>query len=183
MLKSTGVQLDVRTVHSTEAILDALNLTAKAARKVTVRALNDTARWFKSNAGKELAKATGIPSTVLKKRFFIRKPSYQGLPVTATILVNLYDVRAKSLGNLTQMASGARAGKFTFDGAFVATMNAKRGQSIYKRKTRKRFPVREMGINIQAPAQPILDRLLSSAQGYYQQRFTHQLNYETGRMR
>lgn len=177
-MSANCLKLDVRTVHGTEAIIDALNLTAKAARKVTVRALNDTARWFKSNAGKELAKATGIPSTVLKKRFFIRKPSYQGMPMTATILVNLYDVRAKNLGNLTQLASGARAGKFTFDGAFVATMNAKRGQSVYKRKTRKRFPVREMGVNIQAPAQPILDRLLGAAPGHYQ----HQLNYETARV-
>lgn len=176
-----SLKLDVRTIHGAETIIDALDLTAKAARKVTVRALNDTARWFKANAGKEVAKATGVPSTVLKKRFFIRKPSYNGLPVSATISVNLYDIKAKDLGRLAQLARGARAGKFLFDGAFVATMNAKRGQSVYQRKTRQRFPVKEMGVEIKTKAEPVLEQLLRVTPAYYEQRFTHQMNFEKSR--
>lgn len=182
-----SLKLNVRTIHGAaphhgvEKIIDVLVLTEKSARKVTVRALNDTARWFKSNAGKEISKATGVPSTVIKKRFFIRKPKTTEIPVITTISVNLYDVKAKDLGKITQLKQGTKAGKFMFEGAFKATMNAKRGESIFKRKTRKRFPVKEMGVEIQTKANPVLERLLQTLPVYYEQRFTHQLNFETAR--
>lgn len=189
------MKLNVRTIHEVvphhgavphhgvEKMIDALALTGKSARKVTVRALNDAARWFKSNAGKEIAKATGVPSAVIKKRFFIRKPSSNEMPVITTISVNLYDVKAKDLGKIMQLQHGAKAGKFLFEGAFKATMNAKRGESIYQRKTRQRFPVREIGLEIKTKADPVLERLLQALPTYYAKRFMHQLNFEMSRFK
>jgi hypothetical protein len=105
------MKLEVRTINSVEKIIDAIAITEKAAKRVTVRALNDTAKWLKSNAGKEISKETGVPSASVKKRFFIRKAiaNQVDAPVKTTISVNLYDIRAKDLGHLQQLTQGAKA--------------------------------------------------------------------------
>jgi hypothetical protein len=178
------MKLEVRTIRGTEKIIDALALTEKAARRVTVRALNDTAKWLKANASKEIAKETGVPSAFMKKRFFIKKAIAQQLdsPVISTISVNLYDVRAKNLGPLQQLVPGAKAGKFMFEKAFVATMNAKRGTSIYKRKGKPRFPVSEMGVEIKSKAEPIIEKFVNEAPDVYEKRFQHLLDFETSKV-
>ncbi|GHS91323.1 hypothetical protein AGMMS49949_01520 [Alphaproteobacteria bacterium] len=177
------MKMEVRTLQGVEQIIDAMAVTEKAARKVAVRALNDTAKWFKSNAGKEIAKETGVPSAFVKKRFFITKAVAQELdsPLCATISVNLYDVRPPHLGALQKTSSGAKAGKFTFGGAFIATMNKKRGPSLYKRKGKELFPVSEMGVDIKTKAEPILERLVNEAPAVYEKRFQSQMNYEASK--
>jgi hypothetical protein len=177
------MKLEIRTIQGMEKIIDAIAITEKAAKRVTVRALNDTAKWLKANASKEIAKETGVPSAFMKRRFFIRKAIAHQLdtPVISTISVNLYDVRAKNLGPLQQLAPGAKAGKFMFDGAFVATMKAKRGTSIYKRKGKPRFPVSEMGVEIKTKAEPIIERLVNEAPTVYDKRFQHLLDFETAK--
>ena len=172
------MKLEVHTIHSVEKIIDMVNLTEKAAKKVAVRSLNETARWLRANTSRELAKETGVPSSFLKKRFFVRRAKAATLPVTAILSVNLYDVRAKNLGHLQQLSRGGKAGKFMFDGSFVATMNAKRGQSLYKRKGRERFPVQEMGVEIKTKAEPILNKHLQEVPSIYEKRFQHHLIYE-----
>jgi hypothetical protein len=177
------MKLEVREIQGVEKIIDAISMTEKAARKVTVRALNDTAKWLKSNAGKEISKETGVPSAFIKRRFFIKKAMAQQLeaPVITTISVNLHDVRAKNLGHLQQLKTGAKAGKFMFDKAFVGTMSAKRGPSIYKRKGKQRFPVGEQGVEIKTKAEPIVERLIHEAPVVYYKRFQHLLAFEASK--
>jgi hypothetical protein len=183
------MKLEVRTIKGVEKIIDAISITEKAAQRVTVRALNDTAKWLKSNAARQISKETGVPSPFMKQRFFIRKAIAQQLdpPVISTISVNLYDVRAKDLGRLQQLKSGAKAGKFMFDKAFVATMsanpfNGKRGPSIYKRKGKPRFPVSEMGVEVKTKAEPIVEKLVNEAPAVYDARFQHLLAFETSKI-
>jgi hypothetical protein len=178
------MKLEVRTINSVEKIIDAISITEKAAQRVTVRALNDTAKWLKSNAARQISKETGVPSPFMKRRFFIRKAIAQQLdtPVISTISVNLYDVRAKDLGRLQQLKSGAKAGKFMFDKAFVATMSAKRGPSIYKRKGKPRFPVSEMGVEIKTKAEPVIEKLVNEAPAVYDARFQHLLAFESSKI-
>jgi hypothetical protein len=177
------MKIEVRTIQSVEKIIDALAVTEKAARRAAVRAINDTAKWLKSNASKEIAKETGVPSAFMKKRFFIRKAIAKQVdsPVSARISVNLYDVRALNLGPLKQTATGAKAGKFTFDKAFVATMHSSRGQSIYKRKGKARFPVSEMGVEIKTKAEPIIEKLVNEAPAVYDKRLMHLLDFEASK--
>jgi len=174
------MKLEVRTLDSVEKIIDMVSLTEQTARKVAVRSLNETARWLRASTSRELAKATGVPSSFLKRRFFVRKARAAKLdtPVTAILSVNLYDVRAKNLGHLQQLARGGKAGKFMFDGSFIATMSTRREVSLYKRKGRERFPVAEMGVEIRSKAQPILNQKLQEVPAIYEKRFQHHLQYE-----
>jgi hypothetical protein len=177
------MRIEIRTINGVEKIIDAMTLTEKSTRRVAVRALNDTAKWLKANASKEISKQTGVPREFVRKRLFIRKAIAQQVDgaVITTISVNLYDVRAKNLGPLKQIFPGAMAGKFMFDKAFVATMKAKRGQSIYKRKGKERFPVSEMGVEIKTKADPIIDRLVAEVPNVYDKRFQHLLEYESSK--
>jgi hypothetical protein len=177
------MKLEVRTISGVEKIIDAIALTEKAACRVAVRALNDTAKWLKSNAARQISKETGVPSPFMKRRFFIRKVVANQVdgPVKTSISVNLYDVRAKNLGPLQQLKPGAKAGKFMFDRAFVATMSAKRGPSIYKRKGRERFPVSEMGVEVKTKAEPIIEKLVNEAPAVYDKRFQSLLDFETSK--
>lgn len=176
-----SLQLSVRTLQSGETIIDALNLTEKAARRCTVRALNETARWIRNHASQEIAKATGAPRAFLKKRFYIHKSTLKEAPMSTRISMNVFDVKAKHLGPLSQLKTGAKAGRFMFDKAFVATMNAKHGQSIYQRKTKARFPVREMGVSIHEQAMPIVEQTLKEAAPYYDKRLQHHMDFEQRR--
>ena len=176
-----SLQLNVRTLHSGETIIDALDLTEKAARRCTVRALNETARWIRNHASQELAKATGAPRALLKKRFYIHKSNLKEAPMRTRISVNAFDVKAKHLGPLHQLKTGAKAGRFMFDKAFVATMNARHGESVYQRKTKDRFPVREMGISIHEQALPMVEQTLKDAVPYYDKRLRHHMDFEQRR--
>lgn len=176
-----SLQLQIRTLQSGETIIDALDLTERAARKCTVRALNETARWIRNQASQKIANATGAPRPFLKKRFYIHKSNLKEAPMSTRISVNVFDVKAKNLGALTQLKTGAKAGRFTFDKAFVATMNARHGASIYKRKTKARFPVREMDVSIRDQAMPIVEQTLKEAAPYYEKRLQHHMDFEQRR--
>lgn len=65
-------------------------------RLATTRALNKTALWLKAQDAKEISKEKQIKLNLIRKRLRIFKAKTSTLEVITR--VNLYDIRASSLG-------------------------------------------------------------------------------------
>lgn len=154
-------------------IVSTIEATRPAAQKAANRALRESARWFVTQTKREIAAQTKVPSKALSPRIRAGKLVRSNIVVT----LNLSPIRAKFLGPLTQLKPGAKAGRFYFPGAFVATMSAARGESIYRRKGRPRFPVSEQGVPLNEKTRSILENLMGELPNYYEKRWDHHLNF------
>lgn len=167
-----GVKTNNRkTEEALAPIVSTFEATRSAATAASNRALRESARWFVSQAKKEIASQTRLPRKTLKMR--AGKLVHSSIRITA----DLSPIRAKFLGPLTQLKTGAKAGPFFFHGAFVATMHASRGPSVYRRKGRERFPVSEQGVPINEKTRSILENLMGELPNYYEKRWDHHLNF------
>lgn len=155
-------------------IVSTIEATRPAAQKAANRALRESARWFVTQTKREIAAQTKVPSKALSPRIRAGKLVRSNIVVT----LNLSPIRAKFLGPLTQLKPGAKAGRFYFPGAFVATMSAARGESIYRRKGRPRFPVSEQGVAIAQPAHKAATTFAKQLPAYYERRWKHHLAFQ-----
>lgn len=150
----------------------------KHATMAAFRALNKTARWLRTQATREVSQKTAIQQKLIRERLRLLRASRRNLQ--ARIFSDKHYIRASDLGRVKQTAKGARAGKHFFEGAFVATMNSSSGrQSIYRRKGKERFPVREMGYYfrshyLSALEDGLLDREIGER---FDRFFEHELNF------
>jgi len=136
-----------------QKVLDGLPKTIFAAQR---SAISTTTTW----AGKELRNRmrvrTGIPARVFR-RFRVKTKRNRE---TGTVWIGLNRVKATYLGTessdketgkksykLVQTKTGARAGKFFFEGGFVAAMNSGHA-GIFKRKGQSRLPIVEQYVDI-----------------------------------
>ncbi|WP_367154650.1 phage tail protein [Methylomonas sp. HYX-M1] len=133
--------------------LDALPNTIFNAQR---SAISTTTTW----AGKELRNRmrvkTGIPARVFR-RFRVKTKRNRE---TGTVWIGLNKVKATYLGaestdketgaksyKLVQTKRGARAGKFFFEGGFVATMRSGHA-GIFKRLNESRLPIVEQYVDL-----------------------------------
>lgn len=144
-------------------------------RMAYLRALRETAKWFAEQFTDTVSEQTRIQRDVVAKRVSMSKGR-----ATITVTARVSPVRARELGPLTQLKPGAKAGNFYFHKSFVATMNARRGPSIYRRKGRPRFPVSEQGIAIELSALKAAKDLSARLSAYYEARWKHHRETQGG---
>lgn len=119
----------------------------EAAPKRIFRARNSAIRTTATFARRELQRrvtaATGLPSRVFKV-FRINRRDAIGRSI---VWLGGNPVKAAFAGKLQEEPSGASAGEFFFEGAFVATMRSGH-TSIFKRKGSKRLPIVEQVVEL-----------------------------------
>lgn len=106
-------------------------------------AIRTTATFARRELQRRVTAATGLPSRVFKV-FRIKRRDAIG---RSTVWIGANPVEAAYVGKLQQEPSGASAGEFFWEGAFVATLRSGH-TSIFKRKGRKRLPIVEQVVDL-----------------------------------
>ncbi len=102
----------------------------------------ETVRFATRELRNRAALRTGIPSRVFR-RFKGGRVKSRNNQQAGIVWFGLNPVKAAYLGKLQQTRSGAKAGAFFFERAFVATMKSGH-KSLWRRLGRDRLPLKEM---------------------------------------
>jgi len=114
------------------ALADELQRDVESIRTAATAAALETANWLRDRVADDMAGETGIAQSLFLRR--VKKYVRTGIDARGRVFVGLFRAEASesNFGTLTQGADGARAGKYSFPGSFVATMpNGFRG--IFRR--------------------------------------------------
>ncbi|MDA0938795.1 MAG: phage tail protein, partial [Proteobacteria bacterium] len=123
--------LDVTIYGDIDQIIKQMHGTEAQVKLASMRALNKTALWLKSQSVKEISTQKKLQQKIIRERLKLVKASKSSLK--ALVVASLYGIKASLLGSMRQTAIGAKAGKSQFTGAFVATMPTGHW-GIFKRK-------------------------------------------------
>lgn len=90
-------------------------------------------------------------------------------------------IYVKDLPAVRQNAIGVVAGGKTYPHAFIATLRKGGKPGVYRRKTKKRFPVKSVTIPIFDDASKRVETLIGTeAQQVFEKRFLHEIKRATG---
>jgi hypothetical protein len=82
---------------------------------------------------------------------------------------------------MRQTPEGAKAGGQLFQGSFIASLKPEAKAGIYRRKTKKRFPVKSVTIPVFNEAMKIIEKLAGDeARSVFEKRFKHEISRLTG---
>jgi hypothetical protein len=161
-----------------DKVVEAIGATEAQVRTAAVRALNKTALWLRSQSAKEISDELKIKMKLIRQKFQIIKASKTNLE--ALVVANLYGFKAVKLGTPKQTASGVSIGKHKFPGAFVAKMPKTGHVGVFKRKNRKRLPIREQYFFLDPEAYEIVKRNVDNeASAVFLRHFEHEIHYAT----
>jgi hypothetical protein len=154
-------------------IIQNVDATKAKVELATIRALNKTVLWIKSQAIREISKEKQIQQKLIRKRLKVIKTNKSS--IRALVTVGLYWIRAARLGSMRQMKTGAKAGKHEFKGAFIATMP--RGYTgIFRRKESTALPIEEVSVDPNAAI--IVKKLINDeVEKVFEKFFQRELNY------
>jgi hypothetical protein len=162
-----------------ERIVNNINALPEHVRQASVFALNRTAEWMKSRVAKELSAEKRIKLKIIRDKIKIARANKKNLQ--SLLNCNFRGVLARDLGGATQTKAGAKAGGVIFPGSFVASLKPGAKAGIYKRKTKKRFPIKSVTIPIFDEASKILSELIGDeAKDVFEKRFLHEIKRITG---
>ena len=149
--------------------------------KATIRALNKTAHWLQVQIARQSAQNLKVPVSAIKNRLLNFKAKPNRLWAMVALSYQRRRLYANELGAIRQTRQGSRAGKHLFKGAFTATMpkyGSKNNNGIYKRKTKKRLPIKEEFIDITLGVQKAMEAVgQNQALLYFEKTFNHELKY------
>ncbi|GHT95662.1 hypothetical protein FACS1894126_5550 [Alphaproteobacteria bacterium] len=172
-------QYSISAAESIAKITQSINALPEQVAIASMRALNKTAAWIKSNCARQIAKEKLLKLKIINDRIRVVKASTANLQ--AKILADVVSIRARDLGNLRQTSGGAIAGKHSFEKAFVATMPKTSYRSAFKRTAKARYPVKEMWLPIYNEATAIIAKMIDAeASAIFEKHFLHELRFITG---
>ena len=167
--------ISFKVLSNVEQIIEAIGATEKQMTIAAMRALNKTAAWLKSQSTKQISTATNLQQKLIRKRLRMIKANQTSL--IALMIARLHDIRASSLGAMKQTAKGAKAGKYGFSSAFVATMPNKY-RSIFKRETKRSLPIEEITLPLEPTASNIIMELANTeVMQKFDRYFEHELSF------
>jgi hypothetical protein len=162
-----------------EKIVGSINALPEQVAQASVFALNRTAEWMKSRLSQELSAEKRIRLKIIRDKIKIARADKKNLQ--SLLNCDLRGIFARDLGSMTQTPAGAKAGGQLFPGAFVASLKPGAKAGIYRRKTKKRFPVKAVTIPIFEEATKILSELVGDeARSVFEKRFLHEIKRVTG---
>ena len=167
------------TAHIDESevrrVLEAFNLDDAGIQRAVKRAIRKVAKRVKSRVAASTAKEVAIPKRVLDKRLkTYDKPD--GLSTKVWLGLNVIPVRY--LGNPRQTRSGVRVGRHSFPGAFVMQNLGIQTGRVYRRTTKKKFPLETVSMEIYGHGETAMRREAKAAERYFLDVLTQELNYE-----
>ncbi|GHU13213.1 hypothetical protein FACS189449_08280 [Alphaproteobacteria bacterium] len=162
-----------------EKIVEAINALPEQVVQASVFALNRTAEWMKGQVSKELSAEKRIKLKLIRDKIKMARADKKNRQ--SLLNCDFRGVLARDLGSMTQTPSGAKAGGRLFEHAFIASMKPGAKAGIYRRKTKKRFPVKSVTIPIFDEATKILSELIGDeAKSVFEKRFLHEIKRITG---
>ena len=155
-----------------------INALPDQVNRASIFAINRTAEWLKSSVSREISAQKRIKLKIIRDRIKITKANKKQL--FASIAANMWALKGKDLGNMSQASLGAKAGKYMFEGTFVATMKSGH-QGIFKRKTAKRLPIKELYVPLDNYASKLIRSLIDQeSEAVFRKNFEHQIKRLTG---
>jgi hypothetical protein len=162
-----------------EKIVSSINALPEQVAQASVFALNRTAEWMKSQVSKNLSVEKRIKLKIIRDRINMKRADKRNLQ--SLLNCNFRGILARDLGSMTQTPASAKAGGQLFPGAFIATLRKGAKAGIYRRKTKKRFPVKAVTIPIFEEATKIISELVGDeARSVFEKRFLHEIKRMTG---
>jgi hypothetical protein len=162
-----------------QKIADSINALPEQANQAAMHALNRTAEWMKGQVSKELSAEKRIKLKVIRDRIKIARADKKNLQ--SLLNCDFKGILARDLGAMKQTPEGAKAGGQLFPGSFIASLRLGAKQGIYRRKTKKRFPVKSVTIPIFDEAMKIVEELVGDeARSVFEKRFRHEISRLTG---
>ena len=152
-------------------------LTDKAVKQATLRALNKTARWLRTQVARDTAKSLSIKVSAVKKDLLLLRPNRQHMQAGVALAKHAGVIQAVKLGTPKQMQQGVRTGKRFWSKAFIATMpSGHRG--VFRRRGHARLPIQEMRLVVTGRMATVMQDLADDkAAAYFETVFTRELNY------
>ncbi|MGR9051374.1 MAG: phage tail protein [Gammaproteobacteria bacterium] len=135
-------------------------------------AIRTTTTFADKELKTRMAAATGLPATVFRVyRTFKRASDDRG-----SVWLGVKPVKAAHAGKLEQRDFGASAGKYYFEGGFVAHMKSGHS-SIFKRKGKQRLPIVEQVVEL-PQARVVAGDVFQATQEELQRRYLEKLEAE-----
>ena len=176
---SGEVMQQISVESQIEKFVGSINALPEQVAQASVRALNRTAEWMKGQVSKELSAEKRLKLKLIRDRIAISRANKKNLQ--SLLNCNFRGILARDLGSLKQTPAGAKAGSQLFPGAFVATLRKGAKTGIYRRKTKKRFPVKSVTIPIFEEATKIIGEVAGDeARSVFEKRFRHEISRLTG---
>jgi hypothetical protein len=162
-----------------EKIVSSINALPEQVSQAAMFALNRTAEWMKGRVSKELSAEKRLKLKLIRDRIAISRANKKNLQ--SLLNCNFRGIYARDLGSMRQTPEGAMAGGQLFKGAFIASLKPGAKAGIYRRKTKKRFPVKSVTIPIFDEAMKIIEELIGDeARSVFEKRFKHEILRLTG---
>lgn len=146
-------------------------------------ALNKAATSVRVRAARGIASRNDIrPARLIRERLRVFKATRMFL--VSTIRARLHPVKVIELsGQPRKTGQGLRKGRSLFRGAFLAYAN-NRKFGVYKRLTKKRFPIRELKIPLLPEADTVIKQLIRTVgAATWKKEFARQLKRKLARSR
>lgn len=141
------MRINIEVTGSIEKVIQSIDAERKKVEKATVRALNKTALWVRSQTVKQVSEEKQIPKKAMRKKLSVDKANRKRL--WSIVKLSSQWIGVAKLGSIKQTKIGARAGSRMYEGAFIATM--KNGHiGIFRRRYMTPLPIDEIKVNTQA---------------------------------
>jgi uncharacterized protein with FMN-binding domain len=135
------------------------------------RAVTKTTRWVMAQAKRLLRSKTQMNLGAIRSRL----GEFRKTEFSRKVWMGLNAVPANAFGKPTQTASGVRVGKRNFDGAFVIR---KFNDGVYKRRTKDRFPLEKVTVNIEKESTDVFNQIKKEADARFIKVLMQEINFE-----
>lgn len=162
-----------------ERVVENIHALPEQIQQACIFALNRTAEWLKGKLAKEVSEEKRLKLKMIRDRIIISRARRN--EARAGLLCNFRSILVRDLGGVRQDKIGVTAGGITYPHAFIATLRSGGKAGVYRRTTKKRFPVKSVTIPIFEEATKILEDLLGTeARRVFEKRFFHEIKRITG---
>ncbi|WP_353270074.1 phage tail protein [Wolbachia endosymbiont (group A) of Myopa testacea] len=167
------MRINIEVTGSIEKVMQSIDAERKKVEKATVRALNKTALWVRSQTVKQVSEEKQIPKKAMRKKLRVDKANRKRL--WSVVKMSSQWIGVAKLGSIKQTKIGAKVGSRTYEGAFIATM--KNGHiGIFKRRYMTPLPIDEIKVNTQA--REIMKELVDNeVERVFEKYFDQQMSY------
>ncbi|MDG7052494.1 MAG: phage tail protein [Wolbachia endosymbiont of Alcedoecus sp.] len=167
------MRINIEVTGSIEKVMQSIDAERKKTETATIRALNKTAQWLRSEGIKRVSKERKIPRKALKNKIIILKANKKRLWCRVRLISDWIGV--VKLGSIKQTARGAKVGSTLYEGAFIAVM--KNGHvGIFRRRCMKSLPIDEE--KVKSHADEIIKELAENkVEEMFEKYFYQQMSY------
>lgn len=197
-----GVDIQLNFAKDISRATAQIAATPAQLEKAVQRAMRKTMRWLQTRVSRDLAKALGVSQKAIKHRLTLSHTG-TGTKGIHILWLGTAPLAAEQAGKPRQTKAGVTVGKHKFPGAFYRDIygdgpkvwiRASRANALgldlpqwgkkqrarasaLNQDQRGRFPVRRVGIDVQAPANEVFARYQKQAEARFNQVLDQELNF------